>query len=159
MEEKLGLFSLTGAIIVLFQVTCEVGKSMSNYSIQYYNGGHYPVPQTVIVVTVEVIKLVVTLVRSECRPPSFRAENLKQSLKFLLPSVLYAVNNNIYFAGLTLVTPPIWIILCSFKTVVTATLYKFFLKREITMLQFVGTLCIVLSIVVAKLGKVFVSAP
>jgi len=154
MEEKLGLFTLAGAIIVFFQVTCEVGKSMSNYSIQYYNGGHYPVPQTVIVVTVEVIKLVVTLVRSECRPPSFRAENLKQSLKFLLPSVLYAVNNNIYFAGLTLVTPPIWIILCSFKTVVTATLYKFFLKREITKLQFVGTLCIVLSIVVAKLGDI-----
>jgi len=44
MGEKLGLFTLTGAIIVFFQVTCEVGKSMSNYSIQYYNGGHYPIP-------------------------------------------------------------------------------------------------------------------
>jgi len=154
MGEKLGLFTLTGAIIVFFQVTCEVGKSMSNYSIQYYNGGHYPIPQTVIVVSVEAIKLVVILVRSGCRPPSFRADNLRHSFKFLLPSVLYAVNNNIYFAGLTIVTPPIWLILCSFRTVVTATLYKFILKREITKMQFVGTLCIVFSIVVAKLGDI-----
>ena len=44
--------------------------------------------------------------------------------QFLVPSILYAVNNNIYFAGLTLVPPPIWLILCSFRTVVTASLYK-----------------------------------
>ncbi len=44
--------------------------------------------------------------------------------RFVLPSVLYAVNNNIYYAGLMLVPPPIWIILTSFRTVVTASLYK-----------------------------------
>jgi hypothetical protein len=38
--------------------------------------------------------------------------------------VLYAINNNIYFVGLTLVPPPIWLILCSFRTVVTASVYK-----------------------------------
>jgi len=69
-----------------------------------------------------------------------------------LPSLLYAVNNNIYFAGLILVPPPIWLILTSFRTVVTASIYKFILKREITPMQFVGALCIVLSIVVAKIG-------
>ena len=44
--------------------------------------------------------------------------------RFILPSLLYAVNNNIYFAGLMLVPPPIWLILTSFRTVVTASLYK-----------------------------------
>jgi hypothetical protein len=44
--------------------------------------------------------------------------------RFVLPSLLYAVNNNIYYAGLMLVPPPIWIILTSFRTVVTASLYK-----------------------------------
>ena len=56
-------------------------------------------------------------------------------------------------AGLILVPPPIWVILCSFRTVVTTFIYKFILKRDVTTLQFVGSFLIVLSIVVAKLGK------
>ena len=55
-------------------------------------------------------------------------------------------------AGLILVPPPIWVILCSFRTVVTTFIYKFILKRDVTTLQFVGSFLIVLSIVVAKLG-------
>jgi len=154
MDEKLGLFSLVGFLIVLFQVGCEVMKQISNYWMQYYNEGLYPVPQTAIVVMVELIKLVATVIRSGMKPPSFRVDNLKQSVKFLLPSVIYAINNNIYFKGLLLVPPPVWLILTSFRTVVTASLYKFVLKREVTTMQFVGAICIVMSIVVAKLGDV-----
>ena len=46
---KMGLFSLTGAMIVLCSVGCEIGKQISNYSINYYNGGRYPLPQTIMV--------------------------------------------------------------------------------------------------------------
>ena len=42
------------------------------------------------------------------------------------------VNNNIYFYGLMLVSPPVWNILISFRTVLTATLYKFILKRQVS---------------------------
>ena len=59
---------------------------------------------------------------------------------------------NSFSAGLILVPPPIWVILCSFRTVVTTFIYKFILKRDVTTLQFVGSFLIVLSIVVAKLG-------
>ena len=72
-------------------------------------------------------------------------------------NVYVSVNNNIYFAGLMLVPPPIWIILGSFRTVVTASLYKFILKREVSALQFLGALFIVASIVVAKVGDVLSS--
>ena len=48
-SNKLGLFSLTGAMIVLGSVGCEIGKQISNYSIHYYNGGSYPLPQTILV--------------------------------------------------------------------------------------------------------------
>ena len=34
---KLGLFSLTGAVIVLCSVGCEIGKQISNYSSNCYN--------------------------------------------------------------------------------------------------------------------------
>ena len=65
-------------------------------------------------------------VRSGIIPPPLNMRRLMNLLptQFLVPSILYAVNNNIYFAGLTLVPPPIWLILCSFRTVVTASLYK-----------------------------------
>ena len=152
-----------------------MGKQISNYSIKEFNGGHYPLPQTMLVVLVELIKLVATIVRSGCQRPSFDPVTLRHSFKFLLPSLLYAseskckdcqafktnfyvsVNNNIYFAGLMLVPPPIWIILGSFRTVVTASLYKFILKREVSALQFLGALFIVASIVVAKVGDVLSS--
>merc|ERR1712156_1384579 len=154
---KLGLFTIAGFSIVLCQVTAEVGKQISNYSIKEFNGGHYPLPQTMLVILVELIKLVATIIRSGCQRPSFDPVTLRHSFKFLLPSLLYAVNNNIYFYGLMLVPPPIWIILGSFRTVVTASLYKFILKREVSALQFVGALLIVASIVVAKVGDVLSS--
>ena len=126
--------------------------------------------QTVLVVLLELLKLVVTVLRAGCRIPVLDRASLRASLKFLLPSVIYAVNNNIYLAGLILVPPPIWVgvkilctktknllpvnpkrindkivfldniallqvILCSFRTAVTACLYKFILRRDVSMLQ------------------------
>ena len=51
MKERtqLGLFSLTGALTVLCSVGCEIGKQISNYGINYYNGGSYPLKQTILV--------------------------------------------------------------------------------------------------------------
>ena len=86
--------------------------------------------------------------RLRCKTPSFSKSSVKSSLKFLVPSAVYAINNNIYLgnsdqtslssrscrrdksvaAGLILVPPPIWVILCSFRTVVTTCLYKFGLR-------------------------------
>merc|ERR1712198_693909 len=156
-DAKLGLFSVTGAIIVLASIGCEIGKQVSNYSINYYNGGKYPLPQTLLVVVLEILKLSATFLRLKCKTPLCDKTSIKASFKFLLPSVIYAVNNNIYLAGLILVPPPIWVILCSFRTVVTTCLYKFILKRDVTKLQFIGAFLIVMSIVVAKLGDLLSS--
>lgn len=149
---KLGLFSLVGFSIVLFQIFCEIGKNVSNFSIQYYNDGHYPLPQTLIVVIVELLKLLAIVMRSGCQFPSLSSSSLRGSLKYIFPSLIYAVNNNIWMYGLVLVPPPIWVLLCSFRTLVTVTVYKFILKREVTLLQFVGAVVIVASIVSAKVG-------
>jgi len=148
--KRLETFSLVGISIVLTMIFCEVTKQTSNYSLQYYNHFQFPIPQTVIVVLAELVKLVTTLIRAKCNPPSFSLQSLRGSLRFLLPSVLYAMNNNIYYFGLTLVPPPIWLMLCSIRTVVTATIYKFVLKRHITLLQFLGAALIVISIAIAK---------
>jgi len=93
---KLGLFTLTGATIVLCCVGCEIGKQISNYSINYYNGGKYPLPQTLLVVMLEFLKLLATFGRLKFVTPSFDKASIRASFKFLLPSAIYAVNNNIY---------------------------------------------------------------
>ena len=49
MTDTLGLFSAMGAMIVLSSVGCEIGKQISNYGINYYNGGSYPLKQTILV--------------------------------------------------------------------------------------------------------------
>ena len=64
-HEKAGLFSLLGFSIVFSQIICEVTKQTSNYSLQYFLHGAYPVPQTIIVVVNEIIKLAATILRAK----------------------------------------------------------------------------------------------
>ena len=107
---------------------CEVTKQLANYSLQYYNGGHFPIPQTAIVIIVALVKLFVTVVRAGGKCPFSNQgvswTTFRSSFRWLVPAVLYGINNNIYFLGLTLVAPPIWLILCSFRTIITASTYK-----------------------------------
>ena len=96
-SSKLELFSITGAFIVFSSMSCEIVKQVSNYSINYYNSGTYPFPQSLLVMLSEVIKLFGTFLRMKCRTPYFDQTSVKASFKYILPSVIYAVNNNIYF--------------------------------------------------------------
>ncbi len=49
--------------LVSSQIICEVFKQLSVYSLQYYNGGAYPVPKTLMVVLAESLKLAAIAVR------------------------------------------------------------------------------------------------
>ena len=57
-------------------------------------------PQTMLVVLLEVIKLLVTVMRAGCQRPSFDSSSLRKSTKFLLPSVIYAVVAAVYTESL-----------------------------------------------------------
>ena len=161
-------------------------KQLTNYSLQYYNDGRFPIPQTILVIIVAFVKLLTTILRDGGKCPISKHglcwATIKTSFRFLVPAILYGINNNIYFFGLTLVAPPIWLILCSFRTIITASTYKvrilcrpyldsclliylykffnffilfqFFLKRPISRGQFFGCFVIVISLVVAKLPDI-----
>jgi len=141
--------------IVAFSVTCEVVKQCTSFATRYYaDDGQYPVPQTALVLAVELIKLVsvsVILLKTGTFPEASR-KKARYSLRFLVPGVCYAVNNNLYLYALTLIAPPVWIILMSMRTVVTTLSYKFILGRGTTGLQFGGAALMVLSILLAKAG-------
>ena len=61
------------------------------------------------------------------RFPSLEWSDIVASLPFMAPSLLYVMSNNVYYYGITLVTPPIWAILISIKTTISALTYKVFL--------------------------------
>ena len=50
-------------------------------------------------VLLEILKLTATIMRLRCKTPSFSKSSLKSSLKFLVPSAVYAINNNIYLGN------------------------------------------------------------
>ena len=77
------------------QVGCEVGKQLSNYSIQYYNGGKYPLPQTILVVLVEVIKLVTTILRYvHCTVPQTILVVLVEVIKLVTTILRYSTTDH-----------------------------------------------------------------
>ena len=63
--------------LFLLQICCEVTKQVSNYSMNYFSNGKYPIPQTMIVVLCELIKLLGTILRSKCKLHTlhFRAQS------------------------------------------------------------------------------------
>jgi hypothetical protein len=56
--------SSTLPIVCLFAVF-EVTKQASNYGVKYSNADEYPVPQTLLVAIIEMIKVLVVIVRLE----------------------------------------------------------------------------------------------
>ena len=71
-SQKLGLFSLVGLVIVFTQIFFEVSKQTANYSLQYYNGGVFPIPKTFLVVLTETTKLTAILVLSKGLCPIYK---------------------------------------------------------------------------------------
>jgi hypothetical protein len=72
----------------------------------------------------ETLKPFILVLLSVGHLPPLTKENLLASLPFIIPSLIYGVQNNLYFLALTLISPPIWMILVSLKTVMSAAIYK-----------------------------------
>ncbi len=58
-----GHLVLTVTMVCLFSCF-EAIKQCANYGVRYYNDGNYPIPQTMVVCTLEVLKLIITVIRS-----------------------------------------------------------------------------------------------
>ena len=92
------------AVVLLFAVV-EATKQCANYAVQgwaefkseqYENQylsrrNQYPVPQTMFVAMIEMCKVAFTVVASRCRLPRFSRENLRASLPYVAPSLIYAL--------------------------------------------------------------------
>ena len=69
----------------------EATKQCANFGVQYLNDNKYPVPQTALVTLIEMCKVTFTVIASRGRLPAFSRDNLRASLPFVAPSLIYAL--------------------------------------------------------------------
>ena len=114
----------------------EVCKQITSYGMKYYNGGKYPLLQTAIVAVAELVKFFIFLLLTALSESGLH--QVKISLWYAVPSVIYVVNNNVYYLALHYTTPPVWNILIQLRVILTALTYKLFFKRTVTSIQWIA---------------------
>ncbi|XP_042469075.1 CMP-sialic acid transporter 1-like isoform X1 [Zingiber officinale] len=106
------------------------------------SNGKYQYDYATVPFLAEVFKLLISsfLLWKEFKvssPPRMTTE-WKSVWSFPIPSIIYLVHNNIQFATLTYVDPSTYQIMGNLKIVTTGLLFRFFLKRRLTTLQWLA---------------------
>ncbi|KAJ8649456.1 hypothetical protein MRB53_002479 [Persea americana] len=106
------------------------------------NNGGYRYDYATVPFLAEVFKLIVSsyLLWRECRsscPPRMTTD-WKNVRLFPIPSIIYLIHNNIQFATLTYVDTSTYQIMGNLKIVTTGILFRLFLKRKLTNLQWMA---------------------
>ncbi|GAV63543.1 Nuc_sug_transp domain-containing protein [Cephalotus follicularis] len=105
------------------------------------NGG-YNYDYATVPFLAEVFKLAVStvLLWRECKAsPSTRMTTEWKSVRlYLIPSVIYLIHNNVQFATLTYVDTSTYQIMGNLKIVTTGILFRLFLKRKLSNLQWMA---------------------
>ncbi|XP_039144145.1 CMP-sialic acid transporter 1 [Dioscorea cayenensis subsp. rotundata] len=104
--------------------------------------GRYRYDYATIPFLAEIFKLLVSsfLLWQECKgssPPRMTTE-WKTVRLFPIPSIIYLVHNNVQFATLTYVDPSTYQIMGNLKIVTTGILFRLFLKRKLSNLQWMA---------------------
>ncbi|KAJ8471459.1 hypothetical protein OPV22_025802 [Ensete ventricosum] len=104
--------------------------------------GKYRYDYATVPFLAEVFKLLVSsfFLGKECQsssPPRMTRE-WKTVRLFPIPSIIYLVHNNVQFATLTYVDPSTYQIMGNLKIVTTGILFRFFLRRRLTTLQWMA---------------------
>jgi drug/metabolite transporter (DMT)-like permease len=122
----------------------EVSKQITSYGMKYYNGGTYPLPQTEIVALAELLKFIIFLSLTAMSYSGL--QHMKISLWYAIPSVIYVVNNNVFYLALNYTTPPVWNILIQLRVILTALTYRLFFHRTVTVVQWIALALLITAI-------------
>ncbi|XP_077497207.1 CMP-sialic acid transporter-like isoform X3 [Amblyomma americanum] len=122
----------------------DVGKMVFSYSLRYRNRGRYPMKQTLVVALTEALKCLLVTGVHGATSGSLR---MRPSLKFLLPSVIYMLTNNIFFYALHYVTPAVWLVFVQCRIFLTLFVYKYHFGNPVTPAQWTAGVLILLAVV------------
>lgn len=144
-RESRGCFSVVFYSSVFIML--DVWRQISGYGIKYYNQDKFPVPQTSLVAAGELIKCFLFTVKMTMAGTIC---TVKLSPKYLIPSLCYAVNNNLFYLAMYYTTPPVWNILTQMRVIFTAFVYRFYFKKTFSFVQWLALTLLMVAIVMAK---------
>jgi len=126
----------------------DVWRQVTGYGVKALNNDVYPIKQTAIVAITETFKFVMFT----CLLLHGRSlKSLKLSILYAIPSLIYAINNNIYYYALHYTTPPVWNIIIQLRIVFTALLYRVIFNRYMSISKCVGIALLICAIVMTNL--------
>ncbi|XP_067937391.1 uncharacterized protein [Watersipora subatra] len=134
--------------VILF-ILLDLSKMLCSYALKYYNNDEYPVKQTLIVFSTELLKLFLIAVQMI---NDNSIQNVSLTILFALPSIIYAVNNNLLLYAFHFTTPAVWSILTQSRIIITACVYRILFKRHVTALQWFALSLLCVAIVVTKIS-------
>ena len=104
--------------ILLYNI-CDVSKQTLNYAFRVHTAGDYPLPQVIIVMMIEIVKLMITLIRGWGTLTQYRP-----SIKYIFPSICYLISNMLYWNVIKIIPVSIWILILHVKIPIAALIYK-----------------------------------
>ena len=145
--------SLSCASLVFYSflfIKLDVLNQVITYGMKYLNNNSYPVPQTGIVFSTEALKFLCYVILISWTRGFQGFQEVRLSLWYSIPSICYAINNNVFLYALNYSTPPVWNILSQLRLVFTALAYRLFFKRAITRVQWVGLALLLIAVVLTN---------
>jgi len=107
----------------------------------------------------EVLKLVISssLLLASCAQQPFRLlhdDSLKEFFSFMVPGLIYFINNNMIFLILQAVDPTTFQLLSQLKTIFTGLLFWFFLNRQLITIQWLALVTLACGTAVSQIPTV-----
>ena len=120
--------------------------------------GSYTYNKTFMVLLVEIVKLVFSAVMlflhyKNTEPPKRSAlVNLpfKQSLHFLVPSILYGASNTLLYYGMSYINPALFHVFGNIRILTAGLLYRFIMQRKQTELQWLSLILLTIGATLAS---------
>ncbi|CAD5119642.1 DgyrCDS8236 [Dimorphilus gyrociliatus] len=119
----------------------DTARQLVGYQVTFDGG----IRSSLIVLFSECLKLIVLF----CFLLTRSAELMKVhkfSLWLLFPASIYAITNNLFYVGVSLVPPPIWAILNQTRVIFLGVVYKFIFKRQFTKYQWTGLFFLLIAV-------------
>ncbi|CAL4059251.1 unnamed protein product, partial [Meganyctiphanes norvegica] len=137
-------------VFITVFIFMEISKQLSTFGLSKSYQNQFPLPSTVILALVEGLKLLAVLIWGQVSNNDI--SKARPSFKFSIPAACYFLTNLLYLFVLKLTSPPMWMVLIQSRTLYTALAYRVVFSREVTCVQMIGCILVVISIPLARLS-------
>ena len=137
----------TVVICSVIFIVFNVWKQVCSYGMKYYNNGKYLMPQTAVVTLTELLKCSICFVMLAWRGRVFDIKLSWWYHWYAVPSIIYAINNNVYFLAPNYVTPPIYNIFGQMRMLFMALAYRFVFKKDTTLTQWFALVVVIAAVI------------